>query len=123
VPTIWDLLSPVDQRPVTFRTGLGLYDTDKLGLAATSDGWTFDTRLSGNRNTGHEFDDGWVDGPRPANGKIGPKLTDDEKRAIIEHLKVRDDDRDGPREPQLPISATADGRPCRVPSPSERGGR
>ena len=32
-------------------------------------------------------------------GLIGPKLTEEEKMAIIEHLKVRDDDRDGPEQP------------------------
>jgi hypothetical protein len=114
VPTVWDLLSPVEQRPATFQVGSQEYDTQKLGLAPATGYWEFNTRLSGNHNTGHEFADGWVEGHRPTGGKIGPKLHDDEKRAIIEHLKVRNDDVDGPPEPRIPVTRTASGEPCKV---------
>ena len=41
----------------------------------------------------------------PAGGLIGPLLSHEDRLAIIEHLKVRDDDRDGPPEPHVPPSA------------------
>ena len=97
VPTIYDLLSPVDERPKTFRVGSREFDPEKVGLAEPDGGNWFelDTSLPGNWNTGHEFNDGyteWTPDSGPAHGLIGPKLTHDERMAIIEHLKVRDDD-------------------------------
>ena len=45
----------------------------------------FDTTIPGNTNTGHQFrDDGGV-------GVIGPALSDDDRFAIIEYLKVMGD--------------------------------
>jgi hypothetical protein len=35
-------------------------------------------------------------------------LSREDRFAIIEHLKVRNDDRDGPQEPHVPTSATWD---------------
>ena len=64
VPTIYDLLLPAAQRPVTFPMGTREYDTVKLGiqtdpskytLAPNQSTFTFDTRLPGNWNTGHEW--------------------------------------------------------------------
>ena len=43
VPTLEALLEPTDSRPVTFTLGSG------------QGAFTFDTRIPGNRNTGHEF--------------------------------------------------------------------
>ncbi len=109
VPTVYDLLSAPAERPKTFKVGsreydtkhLGLADPAKVGLANADDFWTFDTSLPGNHNTGHEFGPGYKSGShqqvRP--GLIGPKLSEEEKMAIIEYLKVRDDDRDGPKQP------------------------
>ena len=106
VPTLYDLLSPVSERPKTFRVGSREYDTVKLGLKQPESGyWVFDTSKDGNHNTGHEFDTGyrpWKEGDPPAHGLIGPLLTPDERLAIIEHLKVRNDDLDGPQEPHVP---------------------
>jgi hypothetical protein len=82
VPTVFDLLS--DTRPPTFRTGSVEYDPVHLGFVNASgpSAFTFDTSLVGNSNAGHWFaDDG-----RP--GRIGPKLTDADKYAIIEYLKI-----------------------------------
>jgi hypothetical protein len=45
-------------------------------------GFKLVTALRGNRNTGHEFNDG----PHE-NGIIGPKLTPKERRALVEFLK------------------------------------
>jgi hypothetical protein len=60
VPTLRALLEPTDRRPVTFQLGTG---------QAT---FTFDTRLPGNRNTGHEF---------------GTKLTHQEKDDLVAFLE------------------------------------
>jgi mono/diheme cytochrome c family protein len=118
VPTVYDLLSPVSERPITFRVGSREYDQERLGLkAADSRFWEFDTRTDGNHNTGHEFNTAykpWKDGDPPSGGLIGPLLSREDRLAIIEHLKVRNDDRDGPQEPHVPTGATWDS--CK-PSP------
>ncbi len=115
VPTIYDLLSPVEKtgdypgRPAAFRVGSREYDPVKLGLApAGKPYWLFDATISGNRNTGHEFSDKFGTFPRAWNdrakdGVIGPLLTENEKMAIIAHLKLRTDDEiAGPPEAGLP---------------------
>ena len=116
VPTVYDLLSPVSERPKTFRVGSREYDPQKLGLAQPASGyWVFDTSKDGNHNTGHEFNTGykpWKEGDPPAGGLIGPLLTPDERYAIIEHLKVRNDDSDGPQEPHVPAPPS-----CQPPPP------
>jgi len=108
VPTIYDLLAPVSERPKTFRVGSREYDTEKAGLKLPTEGfWVFDTSKDGNHNTGHEFNAGykpWKEGDPPAGGSIGPLLSRDDRLAIIEHLKVRDDDLDGPQEPHVPAA-------------------
>jgi hypothetical protein len=110
VPTVYDLLSPVADRPKTFRVGSREYDTMKLGLKLPESGyWVFDTSLDGNHSTGHEFNAGWKpwkEGDPPAHGLIGPLLSHEERLAIIEHLKVRNDDRDGPQTASEVHSAT-----------------
>lgn len=54
-----------------------------LGLLQNTSGlFLLDTKLPGNRNTGHLFTDD--DG---ANGRIGPKLSEEERFALIEFLK------------------------------------
>jgi hypothetical protein len=59
VPTLRALLDPAPRRPVTFPLG--------------ATGFVLDTRLSGNRNTGHEF---------------GIALSDGEKNDLIAFLKT-----------------------------------
>lgn len=109
VPTVYALLSPVTERPKSFRVGSREYDSVKLGLKQPESGfWVFDTSKDGNRNTGHEFNTGfkeWKEGDPPSGGLIGPLLSRDDRLAIIEHLKVRNDDLDGPREAHVPSSA------------------
>ena len=107
VPTIYDLLSPVEERPATFRVGSREFDTAKLGLAAVGEPyWLLDTSKDGNSNKGHEFSREYVENPAEGthakNGTVGPYLTPDQRFAIIEHLKVRNDDVDGPKEPRVP---------------------
>ena len=130
VPTVYDLLSPRSERPASFRAGsrefdpvlLGLYsgkgrespaipvDSTRPGASYVDRFWLFDTSRDGNHNTGHEFDKEYDQGrvdrhePQVRPGLIGPLLTPDERLAIIEHLKVRDDDRDGPKTPRIPHS-------------------
>ncbi|SKA32086.1 hypothetical protein SAMN02745126_05159 [Enhydrobacter aerosaccus] len=85
VPTIESLLSPARERPKTFWLGHRDYDPKRLGYqyGELAGGFEFDTSKPGNHNTGHEFDDG---PERP--GRIGPKLTPDDRAALIEYLKM-----------------------------------
>lgn len=87
VPTLWHLLHP-DKRPVRFYVGGHELDYDKVGIAGSEgkDGvyrypkgyvpWSrpmlYDTREPGRSNKGHEF----------------RNLTEAEKRAVLEYLKV-----------------------------------
>jgi len=87
VPTVYDLLLPEEQRPQRFPVGALEFDPVRLGLANKDapGSFLFDTTLPGNSNTGHQFrDDGGV-------GVIGPGLSDAERFAIIEYLKVLGD--------------------------------
>lgn len=75
VPTLWDLLQPVDKRPKKFAVGHREFDPVHVGYASPSarGGWEFDTSISGNLNTGHEY---------------GTRLTDAEKWDLVEYLKT-----------------------------------
>jgi hypothetical protein len=59
VPTLRQVLSPIDDRAPVFYVGSNIYDPVNVGLelnAADDESYfKFDTRLAGNRNTGHEF--------------------------------------------------------------------
>ena len=92
VPTLYDLLSPVADRPKAFLLGDPSFDPVRVGLASRAidaKGRTYDdkgyfildTSRPGNRNTGHEFSDDKHD------GVIGPALSPDDRNAIIEFLK------------------------------------
>ena len=85
VPTLYDLLSPAAERPVTFWLGSREYDPVHVGYGTGQvDGaFLLDTRKAGNSNRGHEFDD------RPAgNGVIGRRLTPGERFDLVEYLKT-----------------------------------
>jgi hypothetical protein len=86
VPTVYDLLSPVDERPKDFWLGNREYDPEKLGYKSEkiTNGFYFNTLIRGNRNTGHEFNDK----PKGTEGVIGRKLAPDERKALIEYLKT-----------------------------------
>jgi mono/diheme cytochrome c family protein len=79
VPSLSDLLQPVDKRPITFYRGYDVYDPQKVGFVSNlssqggRDFSMFDTRLPGNANSGHLY---------------GAALSDDDKTALIEHLKT-----------------------------------
>jgi hypothetical protein len=85
VPNLFSLLSPVSQRPKVFFLGSKQYDPVKLGLSTDplEGASEFRTDMAGNSNAGHEFNDG----PK-GNGVIGPKLSPEERMAIIEYLKT-----------------------------------
>ncbi len=79
VPTLDDLLKPAAERPASFPVGPA-YDPAKLGLAAqqTRFNYTYATtdcsdRNSGNSRCGHEY---------------GTKLSEEEKKDLLEYLKV-----------------------------------
>jgi hypothetical protein len=84
VPSLYDLLSPVAERPKIFYLGSREYDPEKVGLRVeNAPGLTaLDTSLPGNLATGHEFSD------TPGPGVIGPYLQAEERRALIEYLKT-----------------------------------
>ncbi|WP_413792171.1 MULTISPECIES: di-heme-cytochrome C peroxidase [unclassified Pseudomonas] len=94
VPTIYQLLSPQDERATTFYKGNFEYDPRHLGYRteAFTNGFLFDTRITGNHNSGHEFRGG-----ERGNGVIGRLLQPQERWALLEYLKVLG----GPLESQL----------------------
>jgi hypothetical protein len=77
VPTLYDLLLPADQRPVTFAMGTRAFDPKKVGYDASptapGNGFTFDTRLPGNSNKGHVYGVG--------------QLTPVQRQELLEYLK------------------------------------
>ncbi|MBV9727146.1 MAG: hypothetical protein JO299_18435 [Gammaproteobacteria bacterium] len=82
VPNLYEMLIPAAERSKTFHVGRE-FDPVKVGVdTSDNSGYLFDTTLEGNSNTGHSFQDG----PR-GNGVIGPKLTDEQRWALIEYLK------------------------------------
>ena len=99
VPTLYDLLSPMSERPKRFYLGRREYDPVKVGFVAAPlkgapESFWFDTRILGNENTGHEFRAGyvpWSAGATPAYGVIGPELDPDERWALVEYLKIHED--------------------------------
>jgi hypothetical protein len=82
VPTIYELLSPAKERTTTFYTNT-VFDPVNVGLClgAKSGKFLLDTRLEGNSNAGHSFENG--KGP----GIIGRLFTKEERYEIIEYLK------------------------------------
>jgi mono/diheme cytochrome c family protein len=95
VPSLYQLLSPQDERATTFYKGTFEYDPRHLGYRteAFTNGFEFDTRITGNHNSGHEFRAGKL-----GNGVIGRWLQPEERWALLEYLKVLG----GPLEAQLP---------------------
>ena len=82
VPTLWDLLQPAARRPASFYRGNDLYDPKQLGFVSTQPIsqskklFAYDTRIPGNRNTGHE------------GAAYGTTLPDRDKWALLEYLKT-----------------------------------
>ena len=78
VPTLWDLLEPVEKRPAVFYTGYDVYDPKNVGFItsgpdAESAGFKYEICIPGNSNVGHSF---------------GTELKDNEKWDLIEFMKT-----------------------------------
>ena len=78
VPSLRDLLEPVDKRPKVFYRGYDVYDQVKVGFVtegadAERIGSKFDVSQKGNGNMGHVF---------------GVNLSPEEKDALVEYLKT-----------------------------------
>ena len=84
VPTLYDLLSPLEQRPTAFYVGNREYDPQKLGYSMSYSPGSFhhDTRVPGNQNQGHLFTD--YETP----GRIGPLFSETQRYALLEYLKI-----------------------------------
>jgi hypothetical protein len=108
VPSVYDLLSPVADRPQLVQLGGTEFDPVHLGIVQDAellerarrrrheryiDGYfILDTTLPGNLNTGHEFSDRWNEGQtgsEPPTGVIGPRLTVQQRLSLIEFLKTQ----------------------------------
>ncbi|MFL0803239.1 MAG: hypothetical protein K6L81_05950 [Agarilytica sp.] len=74
VPTLFDLLSPVAERPAEFYVGSRAFDIEQVGFEYdySENASFFDTRLKGNRNTGHEY---------------AADLSEEDRWALIEYVK------------------------------------
>lgn len=85
VPTLYSLLQPAAERPKRFTIGNREFDPVNVGLRTNelAGGTEIDTSVRGERNTGHEFDDA---PGRP--GVIGRKLSEGERRDLVEYLKT-----------------------------------
>jgi hypothetical protein len=94
VPTLYDLLlpatCPTDQkdaecRPEKFLVGSREFDVEKVGLRSTGyEGFTYDTRLNGNRNYGHEYGT-----KAPVKPGDLPMLTKEDRLDLLEYLKAQ----------------------------------
>jgi mono/diheme cytochrome c family protein len=78
VPTLRDLLEPVEVRPKVFYRGYDLYDADKVGFVSQGPeaqrvGTRHDVSAKGGGNQGHTY---------------GTTLAPDEKEALLEYLKT-----------------------------------
>ena len=75
VPTLYDLLNPVDQRPAVFYVGSREFDAKQVGLDTTEvpGAFRFDTAPMGNLRSGHLF---------------GTTLSAKDKEDLLEFLKT-----------------------------------
>jgi len=120
VPNLYQLLSPADKRDTKFLMGTKDFDAKNVGYVLkplTDRGFVFDTSIAGNSNRGHEFRGSGGPSALPPTGAacvadaeaqamvieakpmppskdgvLGPELTDDQRWAIIEYLKVHRND-------------------------------
>jgi len=80
VPTLWDLLSPPAQRPASFRIGPN-YDLTKVGLDSV--------QADGRSSLLSTTDCSEINSGRSRCGHVyGVDLSDDDKWALIEYLKI-----------------------------------
>jgi len=81
VPNLYQLLLPAAQRDKAFYIGSWKFDPVNAGYSTEPEpgAFRFDTTLSGNSNSGHEYGTGY-DGLAP--------LTDEDRRALVEYMKT-----------------------------------
>lgn len=97
VPNLYELLSPADKRSKKFFVGRFEFDPVLVGILPQplgKGGFWLDTSIRGNWNIGHEFRAGykkWEPCEPPSNGVIGPELSDSDRWALIEYLKIHED--------------------------------
>jgi hypothetical protein len=86
VRTMYELLSPVEERSKWFWIGTREFDPVHLGFRndPVEGAFKYDTTEKGNSNSGHEF----REAPAGTPGVIGPLLTAEQRLDIIEYLKV-----------------------------------
>ncbi len=108
VATVYELLSPPEERASYVQLGTTKFDVKNMGVLQDAqlaeqakqnstqryiDGYfILDTTLPGNLNTGHEFSDRWIEGThwsRQPAGVIGSALTEEQRNALIEFLKTQ----------------------------------
>ena len=84
VTTLFELLSPVEERSKTFYLGNLEFDPVRVGYEQGRfyGGFKLDTSKTGNSNAGHEFRDD------KGKGVIGRWLSEEERWALIEFLKA-----------------------------------
>lgn len=106
VPNLYQMLVPPQERDQKFFVGRREFDPVHVGYVTKpadeddDDGFWLDTSIPGNRNIGHGFvadAETWRKhrenpeaNPLPR-GVIGPALTDEERWALVEYLKVHRD--------------------------------
>ena len=85
VPDLYALLSPVSERPKTIYLGNQEFDPVRVGyrFEKFQGAFELDTGLPGNSNGGHEYSD-----DKGKTGVIGPRLTPEQRSALIEYLKT-----------------------------------
>ncbi|HUI25606.1 MAG TPA: di-heme-cytochrome C peroxidase [Candidatus Kryptonia bacterium] len=95
VPNLYQLLLPPEQRDTFFYTGDLEFDPHYVGFRSERfwGGFRYDTRVVGNSNAGHAF---------------GAALTDEERWAVIEYLKIIIEDHPHPEPPAPPACSELD---------------
>ena len=73
VQSLFELLLPACDRKKTFKVGSRQLDTTNIGFLEDPTGFTFETSLPGNSNSGHEY---------------GTALTNDERHDLLSYLKT-----------------------------------
>jgi len=117
VPTLYQMLLPPDKRDRKFFVGRREYDPVQVGFVRTPEkeddnGFWLDTTENGNSNAGHAFVADAVawkkhrenpDANPLPDGVIGAELTDDERKDIVEYLKIHRDLPETPAGYQPPV--------------------
>lgn len=95
VPTLYDLLLPAacppgdkdaECRPATFQVGSREFDPVKVGIKTEGyAGFTYDTRLPGNSNVGHEYGTA----ASVKDGTTLPPLSKEDRLDLLDYLKAQ----------------------------------